>query len=129
MHAFVFLCVSVCLCMLLVYSSTVCTSARVLLCPSIRDWEQLCCRVVGHFSLSLPLVLRSPREPNFRRSDSMWVYQGNGDVHLQGSALQTVNPPLNTGDTVRCVVDMETGSMSCTVNGAEYLVCSWLGVK
>jgi len=84
---------------------------------------------VGNFPLSLLLVLGSPREPNFRRSDSMWVYQGNGDVHLQGSALQTVNPPLNTGDTVRCVVDMEAGSMSCTVNGAEYLVRPGTGVE
>jgi hypothetical protein len=54
----------------------------------------------------------------------MWVYQGNGDVHMRGDGLPGVNPQLNTGDTIHCVLDLNpgAGSLSCTAGGMEYLV-------
>ncbi len=66
---------------------------------------------------------RSGPSANFRNSGEMWMYEGNGDLHMQGSPQRRLLPQLEVDDVVHCLLDMDEGTLSFMVNGVVLEVC------
>ena len=57
-------------------------------------------------------------DSSYERSTDLWMYRGyNGFLYARSKLVQGTNAKFHTGDVVRCILDLDAGTLCFIVNG------------
>eukprot|EP00940_MAST-03C_sp_MAST-3C-sp2_P000395 g395.t1 len=83
------------------------------------SWEMLLAEDTSSQCTCFGVATKPVTNPNYERSPDLWMYRAyNGYTYNRGSRERTLKK-INKGDTVRCELDMDAGTLRYFVEGED----------